>query len=53
MLVEPGSPPGSYLLDKLMGVGLCSGSVMPKTGSISDAEIDVISAWICQGALDD
>jgi hypothetical protein len=49
--VVPGDPAASYLLNKLTGVGMCSGSVMPKAGSeLSAAQIDVIRAWIGSGA---
>lgn len=50
-LVKPGAPTGSYLVDKLLGTNLCSGSQMPKAGSsIPSAQIDLIRSWICQGA---
>jgi hypothetical protein len=49
--VAPGSPETSYLINKVSGVGMCSGSVMPKMGSeLSQSQIDLIRAWICQGA---
>jgi hypothetical protein len=49
--VAPGAPGSSYLINKLTGVGMCSGSVMPKMGGeLSAAQIDLIRAWICQGA---
>jgi hypothetical protein len=49
--VVPGDPTASYLVAKLTGVGMCSGSVMPKAGSeLSAAQIDVIRAWIGAGA---
>lgn len=52
--VAPGDPAGSYLMDKLLGIDLCSGTRMPKTGqSLSAAELSAISAWICAGALND
>ena len=39
------------LLDKLTGVNLCSGSVMPKAGGkLPQSQIDLVRAWICQGA---
>jgi hypothetical protein len=51
--VAPGSPETSYLMNKLMAVDMCSGSVMPKMGGeLSPAQIDVVRAWICQGAPD-
>ena len=49
--VVPGDPAASYLVAKLTGVGMCSGSVMPKAGSeLSAAQIDVVRAWIGAGA---
>jgi hypothetical protein len=54
--VEPGDPVNSYLLQKVLGVDMCSGVQMPQTGGpgavLGDPEIDVMTAWICQGALD-
>jgi hypothetical protein len=51
MRVVPSSVPASYLMNKLTGVGICSGTQMPKTGqSLSKAELDAISGWICEGA---
>jgi hypothetical protein len=50
-LVLPGDPAASYLIAKLTGVGMCSGSVMPKAGSeLSPAQIDTVRAWIGAGA---
>jgi len=50
--VQPGDPSASYLMDKVLGVNLCSGSQMPKAGSsLPKAELDKIGAWICGGAL--
>jgi hypothetical protein len=50
-LVTAGNVAQSYLMDKLLGVDLCSGSQMPKAGqSLPAAEIALISDWICQGA---
>jgi hypothetical protein len=49
--VVPGDPAASYLIAKLTGVGMCSGSVMPKAGGeLTPAQIDVIRAWIGTGA---
>lgn len=53
MRVAPGDPSESYLLDKLLGVDLCFGSMMPKSGSVSTADIETISNWICAGAPND
>jgi len=49
--VAPGQPEASYLLDKLLGIDLCMGTRMPKAATPYTAEqIDLITAWICQGA---
>jgi hypothetical protein len=49
--VEPGQPDTSYLLDKLLGVDMCLGTRMPKAATPYSAEqIDLVAAWICQGA---
>ena len=51
--VAPGQSDASYLIDKLTGVNLCFGTKMPKSGQGYSAEqIATISAWICQGALE-
>jgi hypothetical protein len=50
--VAPGAPEASYLMNKLTGMGMCAGSVMPKMGGeLTAAEIAVVRGWICQGAL--
>lgn len=48
--VSPGAPDRSYLMDKLRGVNLCFGTAMPKTRNIQQASIDLVGAWICEGA---
>jgi hypothetical protein len=46
-LVEPGDPTTSYLVNKLTGSGMCTGSRMPKGGPmLSPTQIDTIRAWI-------
>jgi hypothetical protein len=56
LLVDPGYPDDSYLMHKLLGVEICAGVQMPSSGGpsagIDAAGIDVIAAWICQGALE-
>jgi hypothetical protein len=50
-LIAPGDPSGSYLLDKLRGEPLCSGDRMPlDKAPFSDAQIQAMSDWICEGA---
>jgi hypothetical protein len=49
--VAPGAPANSYLLNKLTGQGICAGTQMPARGvSLPQSQIDLIRAWICQGA---
>ncbi|MFT3924185.1 MAG: hypothetical protein QM778_16745 [Myxococcales bacterium] len=51
LLVKPGDPGTSYLMQKLLGQDLCSGTQMPKAGSSLPAQqLETITAWICQGA---
>lgn len=51
-LIAPGHPERSYLVDKLRGQRLCYGKRMPEDrGALADADVAVIQAWICQGAL--
>jgi hypothetical protein len=50
--VAPADPEASYLMDKLRGVDLCSGTRMPKSGPLPAAEIQIIADWIAQGAED-
>jgi hypothetical protein len=53
LLVDPGAPEASYLLQKMLGVDLCSGTLMPKADApLPEADIATISAWICAGAPD-
>jgi Stigma-specific protein, Stig1 len=51
--VIPGDPIESYLVDKVLGVDLCGTSKrMPPSISLSAAEIQTISDWVCGGALE-
>jgi hypothetical protein len=51
-LVAGGNPGASYLVDKLLGINLCSGTKMPKTGALSPQEIQLIIDWVSEGAAD-
>ena len=52
LLVKPNDLAGSYLLNKLLGTGMCQGSQMPKAGvSLTQSELETIRAWISTGAL--
>jgi hypothetical protein len=54
VLVSPGAPAESYLLDKLTGVGMCPGSQrMPIGPPLAPSQIQTIADWICAGAPDD
>jgi hypothetical protein len=49
--VSPGSVSASYLVNKLTGVGMCTGNQMPLSGGpLPSAQIDLIRSWICNGA---
>jgi hypothetical protein len=50
LLVSPGKPGDSYLLDKLLGQSLCFGSQMPKASPLPAADIQAVADWICTGA---
>lgn len=42
---------GSYLVNKLLGAGMCFGSQMPKAGGgLTAAELDIVRAWILSNA---
>jgi hypothetical protein len=53
--VAPGDPDNSYLMHKLLGMNICDGVQMPSTGGpsggLESSDIDVVAAWICQGAM--
>ena len=51
MLVAPGDVSGSYLVNKLDGVGMCPDTMrMPFGGPLPAAQIQTIVDWICSGA---
>jgi len=51
--VDPGKPENSFLIVKLDGPPPGEGSRMPLTGALlTDAEVQLISDWIAQGASD-
>jgi hypothetical protein len=51
--VVPGDVANSYLMNKLTGIGMCTGSKMPKGAGLAATEIDAARNWICNGALND
>ncbi len=51
--VVPGEIGQSYLMDKLLGTNMCSGTRMPKGGAkYTRARLALVGRWICQGAPD-
>jgi hypothetical protein len=51
--VVPGDPGSSYLMQKMLGVDMCSGVRMPKGRQMwSAADLAMLGRWICQGAQD-
>jgi hypothetical protein len=53
-LVVAGDLEESYLINKLTGIDMCSGTLMPKANmALPDDELEVILAWVCQGAAND
>lgn len=52
--VTPGDPARSYLMNKLLGEGMCAGTQqMPLGDSLPRGQIQTIADWICAGAPDD
>lgn len=49
LLVDPGRPSQSHLVQALLGTSPCVPR-MPLDGRLSDAQIATVVAWICQGA---
>lgn len=50
--VAPGAPVSSYLVDKMIGVRLCSGISMPPGPPLPADDLTTITRWICAGAPD-
>jgi len=51
LLVPSNGMGASYLMQKLLGQNMCSGSRMPKADtSLPAADLALIQAWICNGA---
>ena len=51
LIVKPGDPANSYLIQKLVGSEMCFGVRMPKMGEpLPAASIQTLVNWICQGA---
>ena len=51
LLVKPGDPMNSYLIQKLDNFDICMGDPMPKLGEpLPAATLQTLVDWICQGA---
>lgn len=51
LLVQPGRAAESYLMQKMLGTNMCSGTLMPKSSSpLPASELAIIGSWICRGA---
>jgi hypothetical protein len=46
--VKPGDPASSYLMDKVLGIGMLD--QMPPTAPLSEERMDLLRAWIEAGA---
>jgi hypothetical protein len=54
LFVAPGDIDHSYLVNKLSGMGTCSGGRMPKNAApLLDSEMGIVRAWIATGAAND
>jgi hypothetical protein len=51
-LVSPGQPSASHVVQAVKGAGACVSQMPLDEGSLSQAEIATLIAWVCQGALD-
>ena len=52
--IEPGDPDNSYMVNKLQGSHLSvggSGTVMPPSGGLPQATINLMRTWVSEGAL--
>jgi hypothetical protein len=50
LLVEPGHPERSHVMNKLMGAGMCGGQQMPPNMPQPEGTLRMIADWICAGA---
>ncbi len=51
LMIEPGHPERSYVLQKLRGTELCGGERMPlERAPFNATDLQTIADWICQGA---
>ena len=52
LLVEPGHPERSPVMNKLMGANTCGGEQMPPNMPQEPATLRMVADWICAGALE-
>jgi hypothetical protein len=52
LIVAPGDPGASYVMDKMLVTSLCEGKRMPPSIALSATKIRTIADWICEGAQD-
>ena len=52
LLVDPGRPERSHVMNKLMGANMCGGEQMPPKMPQPQATLRMIADWICAGAPD-
>lgn len=50
LLVEPGHPERSHVMNKLMGANMCGGAQMPPKMPQPEATLRMVADWICAGA---
>lgn len=50
LLVVPGQPSSSLLIQAVRGVGACIPQMPLYEGSLSDSDIATLIAWVCEGA---
>lgn len=48
--VLPGKPQESYVIQKMLGMNMCFGTKMPKSGMLPSGDIQTVADWICAGA---
>lgn len=51
-LVAPGQPSASHIIQAVRGAGACVPQMPLDEGTLADADIAKLVAWVCQGALD-
>ncbi len=49
-LVAPGQPSASHLIQAVLGVAACVPQMPLDEGSLAQADLDTLIAWVCEGA---